>query len=208
MTSKKLTFLSNPWVVGIGTTVLAAGILKLIDVIADTTILSSALILIRNTLEDIGSFFANKYELPLWSVILLILSIPILLFVLFYIISKVPDSKASKEDKAPYRHYTSDIFKGIEFSWIWGFDSEFPNIYGIDAYCPKDTCRLVNRKCPVCETNYTSVNFSNEEIEVLIRYYVQNGEWKTRQKNSPQAKRNTERSKKMFAERVKKKGSA
>lgn len=203
MTAKKSTFLSNPWIVGIGTTVLATGVLKLVDIIADTQILSEIgkfFVVVGGLFASLGGWFAETHSLPMWLIIFLPISIPLLIVFLIWLPDILPKSKEKEvsPEKHPYIIYKSDVFKGILFRWHWTNSYLFsgdaiPEPEYISPYCPLDECPLVSKKCPICGTDYSAIEYTNKEIEVAIQYYVSKNQWKDRYDNSPiTIKRNNE----------------
>lgn len=169
---KKL--LKNPWIVGIGTTVLSVFLLKIIDKIANTTILISIWNFIKSLFITILNFFCQKYESPLWFLFLLFISGALILLGVFYISSLFQKENKTPNTTPPFLNYTSDNFGRILYKW--SYYKDYDNKYGITnltAYCPKDNCIIYENTCPICERIYYDIK-DNSELEILIRHRVEN----------------------------------
>lgn len=172
--SKQLRdFLSNGWVLGIGTTVIGG---LIFNWITGKNIISNLLSWASGWLERISSwildFFTTNYELPLYVLILIFLSAP-LLFIVFRV-TMLYIEKRGKESgvgtKNNWEGYMSDIFGGIPYRWDYVTNSLKQNVItNIRAYCPKCDCMLISQKCPNCGRYFLTEDLkSNGDVISLV----------------------------------------
>lgn len=157
-TQEKKSFWSNPWTIGIGTTVLATFILKLIDVIADTTILSSIWHGIK--------LFSNL-NIKVWWVLILLVA----LFLIGLILSRIPVKESIQEQR--WLQFTQMKYKDILVKW--NYQKLYGNNYEINGYkfcCPKDGCELHYDRCPVCHAYYSAGNIDISEVQKVILHKI------------------------------------
>jgi len=162
-TKKKYKFLSNPWIITIGS-VLA---IRLIDFLTGSNIWEW----LKNILVGILALFSQKFEWTLYGLILLFISGPTIGIIILWIILKFQNAK---EDSLPnWLKYKRDTFDGIVYKWKYVKDYE--GKYGIEniiPYCPNCECQLIDEDCPNCKNSYYRKIKSNHELEVLIRHRI------------------------------------
>ncbi len=148
-------FVKNPWVLGIGTTVIGGVLLSFVlDWIKDVEWLS--------TLKDVVDFVVDvivvflNFELKVWWVLVAVA----LIVVALIIISKVLDTK-EKSVSIPFLNYTKDSVLG--FTWEWEYRKTYDGKYTITnlhPVCSKcgmvlkqdHTAYGVEMKCLRCNT--------------------------------------------------------
>ena len=169
-TKKKYNFLSNPWIITIGSVL----IIRLIDFLTGSNIWEW----LKNILVEIHAFFNQKSEWTLYSLILLFISGPIIGILIIWIISKFQNAQ---EDSLPdWLKYKRDTFGGIVYKWEYVKD--YKGQYGIKniiPYCPNCECQLIDEECPSCENSYYGKIKSNHELEVLIKHRIKKIETNT-----------------------------
>lgn len=162
-TKKKYNFLSNPWIIAIGSVLL----IRLIDFLTGSNIWEW----LKNILVEIHAFFNQESEWTLYSLILLFISGPIIGILIIWIISKFQNAQ---EDSLPdWLKYIRDTFGGIVYKWEYVKD--YKGQYGIKKiipYCPNCECQLIDEECPNCENSYYGEIKSNHELKVLIRHRI------------------------------------
>ena len=172
-----IKFFKNPWVIGIGSSFVAAIILGIADKVFETTILKT----ISGGIKiAVTWFFALK--LKVWIVLIIVLMV--------FWITAIIYSKATKDlpvSKAPpfVDEYTSDIFEEIRWRWQWYHDM-FANKYKPEKfreYCPQCDTALVPKhfggilKCPNCQKSFRpQENDQCENRLALIERHVRE-EW-------------------------------
>lgn len=135
-------FMKNPWVLGIGTTVIGGLLLSfLLDWINGVDLLST----LKTTLQFIGNaiiaFF--NFELKVWWVLLALA----LLFAALLIYAKFLDAK-DKSNPIPFLSYTKDSALG--YTWEWEYRKTYDGKYTITNLRP------ICSKCGmILKQNYT-----------------------------------------------------
>lgn len=123
---KKL--LKNPWILGIGTTIIGGVMASLAyDWIKGVDWLS--------TLKSVIKFIANSiisvlnFELKVWWVLVAI----VLIFAILFIIAKIFDVK-SENNLPPFLEYKKDSELG--FTWEWDYEKSYDGKYSITNLHP------------------------------------------------------------------------
>jgi hypothetical protein len=170
----KKPFLTNGWVIGIGTAVLGTLVLRGIDSIADTKILSG----IWNFTKSTFSFLSHKYTLPLWIIILFCFS-GLGLLILIAWLANLFSSKPIGNTEPDWLEYTADTFEtAYLFRWQYQLSNRTYTAINIQYYCPKDNCQIVYNKCPVCNNFFATQAINDDTIRALIKHKVENNLWK------------------------------
>lgn len=166
--------LKNPWVLGIGTTVIGGVLLSFIlDWIKGVNWLS--------TLKTVVKFIVNivstilNFELKLWWILL---GIGIIIVALI-VISKIYEAKQESGDPE-FLSYKEDYFGSWRWSWDWRFN-KYDMKWHIDddsvvAHCPKCDTPMFHDyhdtafECPRCQfkTDYRSKHKTRRDVKVLI----------------------------------------
>lgn len=156
-TKQKKSFWSNPWTIGIGTTVLATFVLKLVDGIADTKILSSiwrGIILFLNL------------NIRVWWILILLIAVVLTGLIL----SKIQVKESAQEQR--WLQFRQMKYKDILIKWnyqkLYGNNYE---INGIKFCCPKDGCEL-HYNCPVCHSFYSTNSIDISEVQKVIIHKI------------------------------------
>jgi len=162
-TKKKYNFLSNPWIITIGS-VLA---IRLIDFMTGSNIWEW----LKNILVGIHMFFNQKFEWTLYGLILLFISGPAIGILIIWIILKFQNAK--EVFLSDWLEYKKDTFGGIVYKWkyVKNYEGKY-DIENIIPYCPNCECQLIGEDCPNCKNSYYRKIKSNHELEVLIRHRI------------------------------------
>lgn len=166
----------NSWIIGTGTGILAILGIRLIDFLFSTKILGTIWSIIISIFRTIGNFFALKFEVSLWFLILLpIIIIGLIIFVLWIISKYQEESTSQTQPQIPFLNYTQDIFEGILYRWEYGkhYSGKY-QITNISHYCPNCKCSIVYGSCPVCKSYYSGRIKDDAQIDALIRYRIEN----------------------------------
>lgn len=173
MSSEKKTkkFLKNPWLIGIGTYIIADFLIRLFF---DFKLLENIILFVINLIKWIGKFLVLKFSIAVWIFILSILAIPIII-ILVTLLTPMKKTKGP----TPYDEYTKDIFDGIVWRWIWKY-SKYENKYNIEklaVFCPECDCQLNKTSygalmCPNCEFTKSHLSKSINDIEILIFHHI------------------------------------
>ena len=163
-TKKKYNFLSNPWIIAIGSVL----VIRLIDFLTGSNIWEW----LKNILVVIHVFFSQKFEWTLYGLILLFISGPVIGILILWIILKFQNVQ---EGSLPdWLKYKRDTFGGIVYKWEYVKDYEGKyDIENIIPYCPNCECQLIGEDCPNCKNSYYREIKSNHELEVLIRHRIE-----------------------------------
>ena len=169
--SKCKKVLMNPWTITIIAPIITYFLLRTLDLIAGTEILSRCLHSIVSVFVTIYNFLTTQYEWKLYQLILLFISGPVIGFFVLWIISKF--EKVNEEHKPLWLNYTKDNFDNIIYKWEWCKNSDgiyiISNIY---QYCSQCECRLINAKCPNCNLTFYRYMKPYNEVEALILHKV------------------------------------
>ena len=170
---KRNSFLSNPWVIGIGSSLLAV---LIIDFVTGTTILPTICNWIGIIITGIFKFLNHEFKWRLYWLILLFLSGPAITVFILWIIMKIQEGK---EELLPdWLKYKKDNFDGIIYKWDYEKDYEGKYVIKrIFAYCPKCECQLVNEICPNCKSSYRHQLKPNYMVEPLIIHRINKKEY-------------------------------
>ena len=163
--------MKNPWILGIGTTVIGGIVLSFVlDLINGVDLLSTLNVAVIFIVNIVISFLNLK--LKVWW---LLLGISVIIIVLV-IIAKISETKKNTELKTP--SYIEDRFAGWKWTWNWHFNTYDGNWYVEDlkAHCPKcDTPLFHDRhdthfECPRCnfETDHRSKHKTRKQVEAII----------------------------------------
>ncbi|MFH2108156.1 MAG: hypothetical protein ABII93_05745 [Chrysiogenia bacterium] len=150
-------------------TVIAVGMLQLIDIIAGTKILKAFWSGIISVPSILSSFLSIK--ISLW--ILIIISI------VFYVLKRIVDIRRLKNIKNDnnepwFFKYTEDTFDD-RILYRWNFKLSSKNEYEIEniqPYCPKCKCKIVYSRCPICRGDYRAPMRDNTTVRALIKHHI------------------------------------
>lgn len=121
-------FIKNPWVLGIGTTVIGGVLLSLVlDWINDVDLLSTLKNVIAFIFDAITAFL--NFELKVWWVLVAFA----LFVVILIVIAKVSDAKA-KNNTPSFLNYTKDSVLG--YTWEWEYKKGYDGKYSISNLHP------------------------------------------------------------------------
>lgn len=167
----------NPWIVTIGSTLLAALFLRLIDWLFIDNLLWDW---IKNALGAVGDFFTTEYTVKLYFLILLpILVIAVLVGLLILLSSK--KSGNNPISKYPeWKEYNKDVFGDLQYRWQYYFSGNNYEIINLQRLCDSCSCPLVDLKCPSCYEHYGYGHHikRSEEVEALIIRNIDTGLYK------------------------------
>lgn len=174
--AKKENFLRNPWVIGIGTAIVSVLILRIFDWFTGTTIVNSILLWITSIPANLWPFFEEKYSLPLYGLILMFISGPILAIGLLWILSKIEERrKEEKQDSKPeWLNYLKDSFHGVQYRWNYEKNySGMMEIQYVRPFCPKCECLIIESGCPNCGKSYWDFIKGTNDIKALIYHRLE-----------------------------------
>lgn len=121
-------FTKNPWVLGIGTTVIGGILLSFVlDLINGVDWLSTLKAVLKFIIDAIIAFL--NFELKVWWVLVAIA----LLVIILIIITKFLDAKENYTPK-PFMSYTKDFIMG--FNWEWEYRKTYEGNYTISNLHP------------------------------------------------------------------------
>lgn len=164
-------FLKNPWVVGIGTTVVGGVLLTFVlDLIQGVDWLSTLKSVIQFTLKILTAFL--NFELKAWWLLVFIA----LIVVILSILSKILDAK-DKSKPVPFLSYTKDYL--LEYTWEWEYrkiDDGKYNIVNLHPVCskcgmllrPEYTMYGIDMKCLRCNTSQSWEDHYLIDAQMLI----------------------------------------
>lgn len=170
MNSRKTLIIST------GAGILAVLGIRLIDYLSGTRILLSIWEGVAWFFKLIGNFFAIRFDVPLWFLILLpIIVVGLIVFVLWIISLFQENNTNNVSHQAPFLNYTEDTFGELLYRWEYVKDySGKYNIINVSKYCPACKCSIVYDSCPVCRKNYYNKGKSESELNALIRHRIEN----------------------------------
>jgi len=169
--SKKI--FKNPWFIGVGSSILGFIIIRIIDAIFGSKILLSLWRFFSKIFTSIIHFLNLKFEWPLYGLILLFISGPIIGLLILLIDAKIQRSREKPLPK--WYNYRRDTFDGVEYRWDWGKDYAGKyEIRKLCAYCTNCGCVLIGGSCPNCNSKYFMSLKSEDEIKALIYYRIEN----------------------------------
>jgi phage FluMu protein Com len=175
-------FLKNPWVLGIGTTVIGGVLLTFVnDWIKGVDLLSTLNTVVDCIVKAIVAFL--NFELKVWWVLAAIALIVIALIV----ISKVLNARETNQS-IPFLNYTKDYV--LDFSWEWEYKEISDGKYSITNLRPVCShCGMMLRKgytiygsemkCLRCNTTNKWEDYYLTDAQMLIednikKNYLQN----------------------------------
>ena len=166
----KRKFFKNPWVITIGGTAIGT---ILASIIWKTNLFIEAFKIIWKFIKLLWKFFTLPVTLPVWALIITILSIPIILLLIVLLTPK-------KKDEGPSpREYKKDTFDGIVWRWKYEWDSfdKRMEIEELVPFCPQCDCQLRivgsnNFSCPNCGFENYDFNKSEIDLKILIRHRI------------------------------------
>lgn len=172
--NKSQNFFSNPWVVGIGTTILSVFVLRIIDRITGSTITTTILNWLSSTPMTIWNFLLEAYHIPFYGLVIVFLSGPLTLIGILWLLS----FRGNKEEQnlnidstttPNWLNYKQDNFHGVQYRWSYELNSIGKyEISSIRPFCPKCNCLIINNRCPNCDTSYYWALKGEDEIKALI----------------------------------------
>lgn len=169
MSKKAKELLKNPWVIGVGTIIIA----QIIFWIFNLNLIKGIIIFLIHLTELIYKLLASSIVLPAWAFILCILAIPIIV-----ILISVLTPKKKEPDPFPY-DYRKDQFDGIVWRWTY-----HPNKYtkridieNLVPFCPKCDCQLGiygggYLSCPNCGFEEHNYGKSESDLKMLIYHQI------------------------------------
>lgn len=175
-------FAKNPWVLGIGTTVIGGVLLSFVlDWIKGVDWLSTLKAVTKFIGDAIVAFL--NFELKVWWVLVAIA----LLIVALIIISKILDAK-DKSNPLPFLSYTKDSVLG--YTWEWDYRHTYDGKYTITNLHPVcSRCGMILKqvftvngiamKCLRCNTTQKWEDSCQTDAQMLIednirKKYLQN----------------------------------
>lgn len=168
----KRRIFSNPWFIGIGSSVIAFILIQITLSFFNVNLIKEIFKFFLNLITLVGKFFTLLVKLPVWAIILLILAIPIIILLIAFIAPK------KKETGPTPKEYTKDTFDGIVWRWAWKYN-RFAKRYYIEEfapYCPGCDCQLNYRfgsfLCPNCGFEKSDISKSVDELKMLISHQV------------------------------------
>lgn len=174
MKTKRNKALSNPWVIGTGSSILAALGLSIIDKLANTKILSSIWSAIKWIFSLIVDFFQIKYQVSLWFLILLPILVIGLIVMIIWIISLIQEKTSPPKTSFSFFDYKEDQFG--EVLYRWDYIKDFSDKYMVDSlthFCPKCKCAIVNQRCPICQSSFYNKTKDHDEVIALISHQIE-----------------------------------
>jgi hypothetical protein len=169
---KKTGFWSNPWTIGIGSTVLAAILLRGIDKLFGTETLQFIFEIISTPFIWLYSLFTIKISTILFVHLLLFVA-GILSTITF--LNFALKSNSNQDTFVPaFLKYTEDRFKQLYYRWNWvkRYDGKY-RVSNITSMCPDCKCNIVYDSCPNCNQNYYGRGLTEAEVEALIHYNLE-----------------------------------
>jgi len=160
-------FWGKPWIIAIGGTAIGTIIAS---IFMKVNLFVEANKWFFKLLKFLINLFTLTISIKVWALILLILSIPIIIFILALIAPKKKETISS-----PYNEYIKDLFDGIVFRWNWEynkFDKRY-NIKRLTPFCPNCDCQLNvsdygELYCPSCGFKKDRISKSKSDLEILI----------------------------------------
>lgn len=163
-------FAKNPWVLGIGTTIIGGVLLSfLLDWIKGINWLSTLKSFFEVIVNALMAFL--NFELKVWWVLVAI----VFVIVAFFVIAKIYDAK-SKNDTPAFSSYTKDCVLG--YMWEWEYAKNFEGKYTISnlhPVCSKCGMRLKQdgaygreMTCLRCNTNKSWKDSYLTDAQMLI----------------------------------------
>lgn len=123
-----MKFIKNPWVLGIGTTVIGGIILSFVlDWVIEVDWLNTLKAAVRYIVDDIITFL--NLEIKVWWLLVAIALVVVVLF----IIVKFLDAKEENFSK-PFLSYTRDSALGLD--WKWEYSRNYDGKYTISNFHP------------------------------------------------------------------------
>ena len=163
-------FLKNPWIVGIGVTVIGGLLLSFVsDLIQQISLLSTITIVLSFVWNCIISVLT--FEIKVWWLIVAI----VVFVVVLWIIAKYHDLK-HVDDKPEFLSYTQDFLLDCAWEWTWGknYDGKYQieNLCKVCIDCKTPLTPTGNfdfkLKCPRCKKTYDFNMNDESDVEVLI----------------------------------------
>ena len=163
-------FFKNPWILGIGTTVIGGVLLSFIlDWIKGVDWLST----LKSVVKFIGDVLITflNFELKVWWVLI---SIALIILALI-LLAKYYDAKA-KNEKLPFLSYTKDSLLGYTWEWEYskGYDGKY-SISNLHPVCSKCGMNLkqsgiygTQMECLRCNTSQHWENQYHTDAHMLI----------------------------------------
>lgn len=169
---KTKEILTNPWTIAIVAPIVTLIIIKAIDLIFVTSILSGIINILLLISKNIFNFLTAKYEWELYQLVLLFLAGPLIGIFVIWIFSKFEKSEVIKEPE--WFNYKNDIFENVSYKWEWdkGRDGTY-HVSSIRAYCIKCNCQIIHERCPNCKSTYYNKVKPDYEIETLILHRIE-----------------------------------
>lgn len=164
-------FAKNPWVLGIGTTVIGGVLLSsVLDWITGVDCLSTLKIVVKFIVDTIVAFL--NFELKVWWVLVAVA----LIIVVLIIIAKFFDAK-EKNTPIPFLNYTKDSAMG--YTWEWEYRETYEGKYTITNLYPVcSKCGMILKqgytgygmemKCLRCNTSQSWENHYRTDAQMLI----------------------------------------
>ena len=164
-------FIKNPWVLGIGTTVIGGVLLSFVlDCIKGVDWLSTLKVVVAFIFDTIVAFL--NFEIKVWWLLVAVA----LLFVALIIFSKILDAK-DKNNPIPFLSYTKDSALG--YTWEWEYRKTSDGKYTITNLRPIcSKCEMILRqghtlhgmemKCLRCNTTQKWEDHYQYDAQMLI----------------------------------------
>lgn len=170
MKKKVTNFLSNPWVIGIGTGTIVMVITMVVDMIDKKAVFSTLITCLawcKNLILSILNF-----EIKLWWLLCGLVVLGVCLF--FY--SKYLDAKVIAPAEPKFLSYTKDKIKGYKMRWTWvkRYDGTY-DIENLQILCSKcetpllDTSTFGRKECVRCHHEHYKAIPNQYELDLLIK---------------------------------------
>lgn len=178
---KKNSIFSNPWTIGIGTTIVSVFLLRVIDRFTGSTIVNSVISWLAELPVSLWNSLTREYHLALYWLIVIFISGPILAILALWMLAKSEDKAQINQGKQPgqqappeWLNYLRDIFDTVQYRWTYEKNAagQF-EIWNIRALCPKCDCLLIDNKCPNCNQSYYWVVKGTDQIKALILHRLE-----------------------------------
>ena len=166
--------LSNPWIIGTGSSLLAALGLSIIDKLANTKILFSIWSAVKWIFSLIVDFFQIKYQVSLWFLILLPILVIGLIGLIIWIISLFEERTSPPKNGFSFLDYKEDQFGEVPYRW--DYIKDLSNKYVVDrltSFCPQCRCAIINQKCPICRSSFYNKTKDHNEVVALISHQIE-----------------------------------
>lgn len=165
--SKLKNFLTNPWTIAAVAPIITLFLLKIVDSVTGSEILSWCLNFLVTIFSSIYNFLVAEYKWKFYQLVLLFISAPAIGLFILWVLSKIRELK--EELQPEWLSYTKDNFDNVIYKWEWwkGRNEKY-QVSQISQHCSKCECHLINGKCPNCNSTFYRYVKPDYEVEALI----------------------------------------